>query len=231
MSADTVAILLAAGISTRMGGGDKLWVELDGVPLIAHALRTLASLPEVRALVVVAPTAQHAALIDLAAGLPVPVRCVDGGARRQDSVAAGLAAAPDAEWYLVHDGARPLVSAALCASVLAAARVHGAAIPALPIADTIKRVDADGLVTETLARAPLRAAQTPQAFAGPLLRRAHKQATAAGADATDDAALVEAIGAVVATVPGEAANLKVTTPGDLALVQALLAAASKQEER
>jgi 2-C-methyl-D-erythritol 4-phosphate cytidylyltransferase len=145
-------------------------------------------------------------------------------------VAAGLAAAPDAEWYLVHDAARPLASAALCANVLAAARVHGAAIPALPVADTIKRVDAEGLVTETLAREPLRAVQTPQAFAGTLLRRAHAQAQVTHTDATDDASLVEAIGAVVATVPGEAANLKVTTPGDLVLVQVLLAAVSKQEE-
>lgn len=218
--ADTVAILLAAGSSTRMGDIDKLWVELGGEPLIAHALRTLAMLPEVDTVIVVAPAAQHAALEALAVGLPVTVRCVEGGARRQDSVAAGLATAPDADWYLVHDGARPLVSAALCARVLAAARRHGAAIPVLPVADTIKRVDLEGLVTETLVRASLRAVQTPQAFSGALLRRAH---AAARDEATDDAALVEALGAPVATVAGEAANLKVTTPGDVALVRALLA--------
>lgn len=223
MPPDAVAILLAAGSSTRMGSIDKLWVELDGSPLIAHALRTLAALPEVSAVVVVTPTAQHAALQALAAGLPVSVRCVEGGMRRQDSVAAGIAAAPDAEWYLVHDGARPLAGLELCARVLAAARERGAAIPAIPVADTIKRVDGDGLVAETLDRAPLRAVQTPQAFAGALLRRAHEHALATGSEGTDDASLVEALGEPVATVPGEAANLKVTTPADLELVRALVA--------
>lgn len=238
MRTDTVAILLAAGSSTRMRAIDKIWVEVApaapdadrGTPLIAYAMRTLATLPEVDAVVVVAPAGQHAKLEALAAGLPAAVRCVEGGARRQDSVAAGLAAAPDAEWYLVHDGARPLVSASLCTRVLAAARMHGAAIPVLPVADTIKRVNALGLVTETLARDLLRAVQTPQAFAGALLRRAHaERARTSGAEATDDAALVEALGAAVATVAGEAANLKVTTPEDLAIVRALLATMRERE--
>lgn len=223
MSADTVVILLAAGTSSRMGGIDKLWEDLDGMPVIAYSLRTLASSPDVQAVVIVAPAGRHAALRSFAAVLPVPVQCVEGGARRQDSVAAGLAAEPNAAWYLVHDGARPLASIELCARVLAAAREHGAAIPALPVTDTIKRVDGASLVTETLARDELRAVQTPQAFAGPLLRRAHERARASGVDATDDAALIEALGEAVATVPGEPTNLKITTPDDLGLAHEFLA--------
>ena len=215
----TVAILLAAGGSTRVGSDDKLWAGLGGEPLIARPLRMLAAFAEIDTLVVVAPRAKHDALRELAAGVRGELRCVEGGARRQDSVAAGIAAAPDAAWYLVHDGARPLASAALARRVLEVAREHGAAVPAVPVADTIKRVDSAGGVIETLPRDELRAAQTPQAFAGGLLRRAHAAATA---EATDDAALVEALGAPVHVVEGEAANVKVTAPGDLDLIRALI---------
>jgi 2-C-methyl-D-erythritol 4-phosphate cytidylyltransferase len=216
----TVAILLAAGASTRMGDTDKLWASLAGRPLVAHGLRMLAALPDIDLVVVAAPAARHATLHDLARGLPCTVRCVEGGPRRRDSVAAALASAPDAAWYLVHDAARPLATAALAARVLAAAREHGAAIPAVPVIDTIKRIDAAGRVVDTLDRAALRAAQTPQAFAGDLLRRAHAQHLEL--DATDDAALVAALGAPVATVPGAPENLKVTYPADLAIAAALL---------
>ena len=223
----TAAILLAAGTSARMGELDKLWAPLAGQPLVAHALRMLGALPGVDVLVVAAPAARHAQLAELARGLPCMLRCVEGGARRQDSVAAALAAAPDAAWYLVHDAARPLATPALAARVLAAAREHGAAIPVVPVVDTIKRVDDAGHVLDTLDRATLRAAQTPQAFAGPLLRRAH--ATLPALDATDDAALVAALGAppaaageLLVTVDGEPNNLKVTYPGDLVVAAALL---------
>lgn len=203
-----------------MAGADKLWTDIEGRPLVARSLRTLAALDAVTVLVIVAPAARHEALRRLVpAEAEVEVRCVEGGARRQDSVAAGLAAAPEADWYLVHDAARPLVTPELCERVLAATYEHGAAIPALPVADTIKRVDATGRVLATLDRAPLRAAQTPQAFAAPLLRRAHAEITA---DVTDDAAQVEALGAPVATIPGDPRNLKVTTPADLDLARALM---------
>ncbi|MSQ36668.1 MAG: 2-C-methyl-D-erythritol 4-phosphate cytidylyltransferase [Dehalococcoidia bacterium] len=217
----TVAILLAAGDSARFGDADKLWADLGGEPLVAHPLRALAALPEVNLLVVVAPVQRHAALRALAAPLDCELRLVAGGARRRDSVAAGIAAAPGAGWYLVHDAARPLTSAELARRVLAAARAHGAAVPVLPVVDTLKRVDAVGRVLGTANRDELRAAQTPQAFAGALLRRAHA-AEDGGADATDDAALVERLGEAVWTVEGDPANLKVTAPGDLALVRALL---------
>ena len=215
----TVAILLAAGGSTRMVGDDKLWAELGGEPLIALPLRMLAALADIDALVVVAPRAKHEALRDLAAGVRCEPRCVEGGARRQDSVAAGIAAAPDAQWYLVHDGARPLASAALARRVLDAAREHGAAVPALPVTDTIKRVDGAGDVIETLPRDELRAAQTPQ-----VVRREAWLAAAAlsEGDETDDAAMLARAGLEVRTVEGDPSNLKVTRPVDLTLARALL---------
>lgn len=217
---ESVAILLAAGTSTRMGGEDKLWADLGGEPLIAHPLRTLAAIEEVDALVVVAPAERHAELYRLGTSAGRQVVCVEGGARRRDSVRAGIEAAPAAAWYLVHDGARPLASAALARRLLEAARTRGAVVPALPIIDTVKRVDALGVVLETLPRGELRAVQTPQAFAGDLLRRAH---ALDDADATDDAALVERLGEAVHVIDGETANLKVTTARDLAQVRALAA--------
>jgi 2-C-methyl-D-erythritol 4-phosphate cytidylyltransferase len=214
------AILLAAGSSTRMAGVDKLWSDLEGRPLVARSLHTLARLDAVSVIVAVAPAARHDALRALTAGLEVDLRCVEGGARRQDSVAAGLAAAPEADWVLVHDAARPLVTIEVCERALAGARQHGAAVPAVAFADTIKRATEDGRVIETLDRATLRAVQTPQAFAAPLLRRAHLEVTG---DVTDDAAQVEALGASVYLVAGDPQNFKVTTPADLELARALLA--------
>jgi 2-C-methyl-D-erythritol 4-phosphate cytidylyltransferase len=216
----TVAILLAAGASTRMGGEDKLWADLGGEPLIARPLRTLAAIEEIDALVVVAPAVRHAELYRLGAGAGRQVVCVEGGARRRDSVRTGVEAAREAAWYLVHDGARPMVSTGLVRRLLEAARTRGAVIPALPIVDTVKRVDALGVVRETLPRGELRAVQTPQAFAGELLRRAHARDDE---DATDDAALVERLGETVHVIDGEAANLKVTTARDLVQVRAMVA--------
>ena len=223
MAHHTAAILLAAGISRRMGGVDKVWAEVRGRPLLALSLERLAALEEIEEIVVVAPGERHIEIGELAFGLGVspglPLRCVAGGEQRRDSVAAGLAALPDARWVLVHDSARPLASSGLASRVLDAARESGAAVPGLPVADTIKRVDGEGLVRETPDRASLRAIQTPQGFDAELLRRAH--ATIEG-DATDDAALVERLGAPVRVVEGEPQAFKVTTAEDLERLHALL---------
>ncbi len=149
---------------------------------------------------------------------------VHGGATRADSVRCGLAAVPDeAEVIVVHDAARPLATPALFAAVIAAVTDAGAdgAVPGVPPSDTIKTVDESGRVTSTLDRAALVAVQTPQAFAARVLRRAHAVSLPAGA--TDDAMLVEAMGATVVVVPGEPGNLKITDPDDLAAAERLLA--------
>ena len=226
MSDVLAAIVLAAGSSSRMGGEDKLWADLDGTPVIGHALRGMTGVNGLDVLVIVCPEDRHAAFSALLPERPdLDVRCVEGGERRQDSVAAGIAITPEADWYLVHDGARPLVTAELAASVLAAARVDGAAVPGLAIADTLKRVGiSEGSierVVETVDRSSLRAVQTPQAFAGDLLREAH---ATVHDGVTDDASMVEALGRPVAIVEGDPANLKVTRPADLLIARAFLKA-------
>ena len=223
-----VAILLAAGRSQRMGGIDKVWANLGGRPMLAWPLDMFAVLDAVDTIVVVSSEERREQIEALAAEIASgrDVRWAEGGERRRDSVAAGLAAAPDAAWYLVHDAARPLASAVLTRRVLDAAREGGAAIPGLAVADTVKVVDADGQVTSTLDRSVLRAVQTPQAFAGPLLRRAH--AAADDADATDDAQLVERLGGPVWVVDGEPNAMKVTTSEDLERVRSLV---ERQEPR
>jgi len=163
--------------------------------------------------VVVCPEARHDAVRRLARELGLGgVRCVPGGRRRRDSVAAGLGAVGDAEIVAVHDAARPLVSPQLIEAVIAAARQHGAATAAIPCVDTIKRVEG-GMVVETLPREALVAVQTPQAFSTALLRRAH--ALRPSEDASDDCLLVEWLGEPVAVVPGEVGNRKITHPEDL----------------
>jgi 2-C-methyl-D-erythritol 4-phosphate cytidylyltransferase len=151
----------------------------------------------------------------------VPARITIGGAQRQDSVRAGLAAAGEADWVVIHDAARPLVTADLIARGLAAARVSGAAIAAMPVVDTIKVVEASRIVA-TPPRATLWQAQTPQVFRRTLLLNAH--AAAASSGATDDAALVEAYGSTVHVYEGSYRNVKITTDVDLVVARALLAA-------
>jgi len=222
MSSYVAAIVLAAGRSERMGSENKLWSDLGGVPVIGRALRAFAAVEAIDTLVIVGPAECHAALSELVPSRPgLELRCVEGGSRRQDSVAAGIAVA-EADWYLVHDGARPLASPALIEAVLDAARTAGAAIPGVPVVDTLKRVDGESdAILETVDRASVRAVQTPQGFAGDLLREAHATVTV---DATDDASMVEALGRPVVVIEGDPANIKVTRPLDLVIARELLRA-------
>jgi 2-C-methyl-D-erythritol 4-phosphate cytidylyltransferase/2-C-methyl-D-erythritol 2,4-cyclodiphosphate synthase len=220
-------IVVAAGTSRRMGGLDKLRAPVGGVPLLAWTLRAVAAVPGVRAVVVVTAPERVDALA-AEPWLPAAVTAVvAGGARRQDSVAAGVAALPAGEprdVVLVHDGARPLVSADLAARVAAAAADHGAAIPVVPVAETLKRVE-DGRIAATVDRTPLAAAQTPQGIRRDVLARAWELQPPGGpATWTDEAALLEACRIPVHAVPGESTNLKVTLPDDLARVEASLIA-------
>ncbi len=159
-------------------------------------------------------------LVDGARSLVPRARVVPGGAERTDSVRAGLAAAGRAELVLVHDAARPLTPPAMIARVVASLRGGATAvIPALPVADTVKRVTPDGAVVATVDRADLRAVQTPQGFAADALRAAYDAAP--GELATDDAGLVERAGGTVVTVPGDPLAMKITTAFDLRVAQAL----------
>jgi len=204
-------VVVAAGTGERFGG-PKQFAMLGGRPLVAWALDAARS---VSAGVVLVVPAEHQGA---AGGLGADA-VVAGGPTRSDSVRAGLAAVPDdAEIVVVHDGARPLATSSLFRAVVGAVEDGAeAAVPALAVADTLKIVE-DGTVTATLERTGVVAVQTPQAFRADLLRRAHRSR----ADATDDAALAEAVGATVRVVPGEPANVKVTTPADLELVQGMV---------
>ena len=146
---------------------------------------------------------------------------VEGGERRQDSVAAGIDRCDGHDWITVHDAARPLTPPEVFRAVLEAARADGAAIAGVPCVDTVKQVQ-HGRVAATLDRSSIIAAQTPQSFSADLLRRAHQNAATHRISAGDDAALVEAIGAPVTVVPGDARNFKVTFPQDLVLLRSLL---------
>lgn len=222
-------IIAAAGRGTRLGTArPKPLLVLGGETLLARSLRVFLAYPGVASIVVVVsdPEAFRLALGDL----DRRVRLVAGGAERQDSVRAGLRALAPTDLVLVHDAARPLVDAALVGRVVEAAAAHGAAVPCIPVPDTVKRVDAAGRVEATVPRDSLRLAQTPQGFASEVLRRAHDAARdrAGGAEgggvaATDDVALVERLGLPVVAVAGSRRNLKITHPGDLRVAEALLA--------
>ncbi len=224
------AIIVAAGASSRMGGTDKLAATLGGRPLLAWTLDAVARSSSVTRIVVVT-IAERIPAITEAAWLPDAVcAVVAGGPRRQDSVAAGAAAlegGADKGVILVHDGARPLVSAALVDAVAAAAAARGAAIPVMPVTDTLKRVEA-GRVAATVDRTGLVAAQTPQGVRRDVLAAAYAAFPPDGPETwTDEAALLEACRIPVHAIPGEAANLKVTLPDDLRLVENALVAAGR----
>lgn len=226
---EACAVLTAAGSGSRLGCEvPKALVELSGRPLVWWAARGLRA-GGVGTIVVTAPAASldefRAGIADIGG-----VDVVAGSDRsRQASVALGLAALGqrnEGDVVLVHDAARPLTPAQVTARVIDAVRAGaGAVIPVLPVTDTLKSVDASGVVTGTPRRADMVAVQTPQGFRWDVLMRAHEAGASLGADeavaATDDAGLVEAIGAVVHTVAGDERSLKVTRPLDLSLAQLL----------
>lgn len=214
------AILVAAGSGTRFGAANpKQFSILAGQPVVRHAAAALA-----RHVSLLQPVGDAAALAAALDGVPhLPV--VSGGAARQDSVRAGLEAlaphAPDV--VLVHDAARPFIPPGTVEALLDALQSHEGAIPAAPVADTLKRVE-NGVIVETVPRDGLYRAQTPQAFRSATLLRLHRQAASA-AGATDDAALLEAANVPVALVPGSDDNIKLTYPEDLVRLERVMGAA------
>lgn len=205
-----------------MGGTDKTFADVHGIPLIGHTLRHIAQSEAVDriVLVVAADAVADGEAIVREMNIPKVAAVCAGGARRQDSVYAGLVAMGDRRWVAIHDGARPCVTGGILDRALDEVRGSGAAIAAVPVKDTIKVVDAEQVISDTPDRATLWAAQTPQAFAYKILLDAHR---AADDEYTDDAAMVEAAGHRVTIFRGEYENLKVTTPEDLDIVSIYLA--------
>lgn len=221
----SLAILVAAGRGERMGPGrPKAFLELAGQALVLRSALVFDAAPSVGRIVVVVPGAE----VDAARALLLSVRklvaVVPGGERRQDSVLEGMKRAPEGfdGVVLVHDAARPLVDVALVEAVAREAAAAGAALPVLPVVDTVKRVR-DGLVVETLDREELGGAQTPQGFRFPLLVEAYEAARRDRVTVTDEAMAVERLGAPVRAVPGSPRNRKITTPEDLAWAEGVLA--------
>ena len=213
----------------RLGSGvPKAFVKVGGRAMLSYSLGAVAQVNSIGEVVITVPEGfESAARAEAAAaGLGLPVKITPGGAERQDSVRIALAlTSSETELVIVHDAARPLATPAIFEACLSAAGRAGGAIAAIPVADTLKRVAGGGnAIAATVARAGLWQAQTPQAFRRELLVAAHRRAVSEGVVATDDADLVERTGARVEVVEGSTANLKITTPSDLAIVEAIVAA-------
>jgi 2-C-methyl-D-erythritol 4-phosphate cytidylyltransferase len=219
------AIIVAGGKGERFGAPDKVFLPLGGRPLIAHILDVTEQSFAVQDVILVVGEHTRGTALDLIAesGWSKVQSVVAGGTRRQDSVAAGLAAISLAtEIVAIHDGARPLVTPALFNACIEMAADTGAAIAAAPVTDTLKRVSG-AKITGTVPREHLWAAQTPQAFRIDLLRRAIEFADAERLEVTDEASIFEAMGISVAIVPSTSANLKITHQDDLWIAEALFA--------
>ncbi|MFH0946572.1 MAG: 2-C-methyl-D-erythritol 4-phosphate cytidylyltransferase, partial [Planctomycetota bacterium] len=227
------AVLVAAGRGQRMGSPrNKLLVELNGRPILERAAEAISRDPRILELIVVVRPEEREEVRSMLSGLAASVERLllpEGGLERADSVRSGVeAASPDLDLLLVHDAARPFVSRALLARVIQAGLRHGAAIPAIPVVDTLKQVD-DGWVSRTVDRAGIYCAQTPQAFCTRVLKDAVERARAEGIAHTDEASLMEQLGVPVHVVAGESTNIKLTRPEDLRFARSLLELVRSEE--
>lgn len=223
------AVIPAGGSGARMGAGParKQYLALAGEPVLLRAIRPILAHPAIEWVVVALPAAD---LEEPPFPFPDGVILVEGGAERGDSVRSALDAVPaPADVILIHDGARPLVTADLVERTLRAAAAGDGAVAAIPVTDTLKRVDERNTITATLERGALWRAQTPQAFPRAMIVDAYRRAEAEGVRATDDAALVERYGGRVMIVEGDVRNLKVTRPGDLTLAELLLRTGTRED--
>jgi 2-C-methyl-D-erythritol 4-phosphate cytidylyltransferase len=215
------AVIVAAGSGVRMEGQDKLFTRVGGRPLLAHAIAAFEECWNIQRIALVMSESNlelGRAMVREQAFTKVVGVC-SGGPRRQDSVRCGLETLGPVGWVAVHDGGRPLVRPGMIARGLEAARQSGAAVPVIPVADTVKEISDEGCVKRTLDRSHLRAVQTPQVFRYDLLMQAHRDITG---DVTDDSAMVEMIGGTVLTYEGRRRNVKITTPDDLWLAETYL---------
>lgn len=234
---ELIVIVPAAGAGKRLGLGiNKAFAMLNGAPLLVHCLHMLEATGLVKRAVVVLAPQEVVEGRELLSGYQkdyfrtLPFCVVAGGKERQDSVANALATVEETDCYIaVHDGARPFAGRAVFERTLAAAKVHGAAIAAVPVKDTVKVVGTDGIVTATPERSTLMAVQTPQIFTAELLKQAYVQLAAYPAAVTDDASVVELMGHKVATALGRYENIKITTPEDLLFAENLLAQQEQED--
>ncbi|HEX9758983.1 MAG TPA: 2-C-methyl-D-erythritol 4-phosphate cytidylyltransferase [Nitrospiria bacterium] len=220
----TTAIIVAAGVGKRMRSPiQKPFIELRGRSILAHTLLQFEGAESVSEVVlVVSKESLEQCEEEIIKGSGFQkVRClVPGGETRQESVYQGLIHSdPCSDIILVHDGVRPFVSQGVIRSCIEKAQVHGGALAALPIHETVKQVGEDGCVEATVNREILWRAQTPQVFQRPILEKAHREALAEGYEGTDEASLVERLGISIQIVEGEVENIKITTPEDLALAE------------
>lgn len=228
------AVIAAAGQSRRMGGGEKVLMDLGGRTVLEHSLERIATLPGLVEVVLVvskgAKPKYEGALRERLEALKV-AKIVAGGAHRFDSVCSGVeACGADSELVLIHDGARPFPPMGAVRGALDKAASMGAAILAVPLNDTLKRAGDDWIIQETLPRRSFFRAQTPQVFNLTLLRACMVKARSEGLSPTDEACVLEAAGKSVALVQGSESNIKITTPEDLALARALLAAMEEDKK-
>jgi 2-C-methyl-D-erythritol 4-phosphate cytidylyltransferase len=222
-----IAIIAAAGAGTRMASDrPKQFLLLAGTPIIFHTLKTFEQCGNIHEVIVVVPAEESAGFVSAAGkyGLRKVARVVPGGATRAESVKRGLMAirSATAEIVAVHDGVRPFVTVEEIDAVVTAAQTDGAAILVAPVTDTIKQVEGHRIV-QTLDRAVLRRALTPQCFRYELLRDAYQHADVSDPSLTDESALVEQLGHRVSIVEGSPRNIKITTTEDLAIAEAILA--------
>lgn len=218
------AVIVAAGSSRRMGGENKLLLEIDGVPVLARTLSAFQKCAAIRDIVLVCREQDIMPYTELAKAFSIDKLCTvtRGGETRTESVLAGITAAPEnAVLVAVHDGARPLVSEAVITEAVTTAAEYGAAAPVVPVKDSIKRIK-DGNIAADVARDTLAAVQTPQVFRKDLLHRALTSAAERGYSFTDDCAAVESLGTIVKATHGSYQNIKITTSEDILVAEALL---------
>lgn len=219
------ALVAAAGSSSRMGGVNKLLQPLDGMPVLARTLTALQMAEKVDEIIIATREEDLVEISQLCKTYAITkcTKVVRGGKTRAHSVLlAAMEADPKTDLLAVQDGARPLVTPQLIDSVIAAARRCSAAAPAVPIKDTIKQVKEGEAIEKTIDRSTLRAVQTPQVFDAELLRAALQSAIDQELPITDDCSAVELLGKTVYLVEGDETNLKITTPTDLVIAEALL---------
>ena len=219
------AIVPAGGSGTRMGGTvPKQFQSLNGKPILYHTIKTLQNCKTISEIILVVPEKEYeTANTDWLGKLEIVKKVVIGGEKRQDSVYNGFCeVSQDSEIVLVHDGVRPFLSQKMIADSIDAAREYGAAITAIPVHDTIKRVDTSGLVSQTIDREGLWRVQTPQAFRYSLLLDAFNKAKSENFYGTDEGALIEHLGEPVKIVEGLEQNIKITRPEDLELSKAFI---------